>query len=579
MLKRMWTSALGAGALAGLCPGQTAVGVGSEVQLQAVLMTGDVLPIAGNVRSVQSIDVSEACSIAVSVEAFAPGSDNRRQVLLAGPHALPLIAIAVGGEPAPGNPSYTLPVRGMGPFHIGRFGEMTYQANLVGQGGASPTLVWVAGLGGPHLFEARVGEQVPGQPAGVRWSTLTPHVQAGSAFFAELAGISGPNITAENDRVLFTGAGATVFTVQSGTPIASLGGATLGLTIGTSTPTTNTGITAWRGTVTFSRGSARQAILATAPVQLVALAGEAAPGLPGVSYQEFRPFPSVGEWQGEIAFTASLVGNGVDVSNRSSIWTRSRVLVARGGQHASGTPEGVRYLDFSAPVLFGRENHVLFTASLQGAVGDLDRTALFAGPVGAISLVARAGAQAPGAPAGVVFGAFAPSQDADPIYVNSGGAIVFQTRLRGPGVTIANDMALYAWTPDDGLTLIAREGQVVQVRGQARTIGEITLNSPELGLPRQTSGLDGRRTILNRHGECFFMTTFADSTAQALMKAQVTHPPCVADFNADHFIDCFDYLDFIEAFEQGDPDADVNEDGFLDFFDYGTFVEWFEAGC
>jgi hypothetical protein len=54
---------------------------------------------------------------------------------------------------------------------------------------------------------------------------------------------------------------------------------------------------------------------------------------------------------------------------------------------------------------------------------------------------------------------------------------------------------------------------------------------------------------------------------------------CPPDFNGDGFVDFFDYLDFVEGFEAGDPDADFNGDGFLDFFDYTDFVYGFENGC
>ena len=55
---------------------------------------------------------------------------------------------------------------------------------------------------------------------------------------------------------------------------------------------------------------------------------------------------------------------------------------------------------------------------------------------------------------------------------------------------------------------------------------------------------------------------------------------CPADFNGDGFLDFFDYLDFVTAFETGGGlEADFNGDGFVDFFDYADFVEAFEAGC
>ena len=54
-----------------------------------------------------------------------------------------------------------------------------------------------------------------------------------------------------------------------------------------------------------------------------------------------------------------------------------------------------------------------------------------------------------------------------------------------------------------------------------------------------------------------------------------------ADFNADGFVDFFDYDDYVACFEGfGAPgcNADFNGDGFVDFFDYDDFVFAFE-GC
>jgi hypothetical protein len=54
---------------------------------------------------------------------------------------------------------------------------------------------------------------------------------------------------------------------------------------------------------------------------------------------------------------------------------------------------------------------------------------------------------------------------------------------------------------------------------------------------------------------------------------------CVGDFDGSGFIDFFDYLDFVTAFEEGSMAADVNGDAFVDLFDYLDFVEAFEGGC
>ena len=56
-------------------------------------------------------------------------------------------------------------------------------------------------------------------------------------------------------------------------------------------------------------------------------------------------------------------------------------------------------------------------------------------------------------------------------------------------------------------------------------------------------------------------------------------PPCAADFNGDGQVDFFDYLDFVQAFNDEDPSADFNGDGQVDFFDYLDFVQAFDAGC
>jgi hypothetical protein len=63
------------------------------------------------------------------------------------------------------------------------------------------------------------------------------------------------------------------------------------------------------------------------------------------------------------------------------------------------------------------------------------------------------------------------------------------------------------------------------------------------------------------------------------LKSISGHPPCIADFNRDGFVDFFDYDAYVTDFEGGGTNADTNCDRFLDFFDYDQFVTAFEAGC
>lgn len=74
------------------------------------------------------------------------------------------------------------------------------------------------------------------------------------------------------------------------------------------------------------------------------------------------------------------------------------------------------------------------------------------------------------------------------------------------------------------------------------------------------------------------------SRAESFGGPLVTYGPmptynCRADFNVDGFADFYDYSDFVEAFESGDPRADFNFDRFVDWFDYDAFVRVFEEGC
>jgi hypothetical protein len=54
---------------------------------------------------------------------------------------------------------------------------------------------------------------------------------------------------------------------------------------------------------------------------------------------------------------------------------------------------------------------------------------------------------------------------------------------------------------------------------------------------------------------------------------------CRADFDGNGQVDFFDYLDFVAAFDAGDPRADFDHNEQVDFFDYLDFAAAFAAGC
>jgi glucose/arabinose dehydrogenase len=76
-----------------------------------------------------------------------------------------------------------------------------------------------------------------------------------------------------------------------------------------------------------------------------------------------------------------------------------------------------------------------------------------------------------------------------------------------------------------------------------------------------------------------FQYTVTDAHGLSTTATARIDAACRADFNADGFVDFFDYDGYVEAYETGTPFADFNRDGFIDFFDYDGFVESFEVGC
>lgn len=54
---------------------------------------------------------------------------------------------------------------------------------------------------------------------------------------------------------------------------------------------------------------------------------------------------------------------------------------------------------------------------------------------------------------------------------------------------------------------------------------------------------------------------------------------CVADINADGFVNADDYDAFVEAFVDSSPLADFNLDGFVNGDDHDLFAEAFDSGC
>lgn len=193
----------------------------------------------------------------------------------------------------------------------------------------------------------------------------------------------------------------------------------------------------------------------------VVRAGDQAPGLPaGVNFgANIGQFPAYAQNSaGLIAFAAALQGSGVNGTNAQSLWSADSIaltLIARQGSPAPGMPAGANFNSFSPPRL-NDAGRIAFIADTTGGGLDAahDEGIWLTGP-GGPSLVLGAGTQAPGTPAGVLFGrndgAFGI------VELNDAGQIAFTAGLSGIGVNEGNDFGIWAQRPG-GFALIALEG-------------------------------------------------------------------------------------------------------------------------
>jgi hypothetical protein len=99
---------------------------------------------------------------------------------------------------------------------------------------------------------------------------------------------------------------------------------------------------------------------------------------------------------GETAFRASLAGAGVTVDNNTGLWfglPGSLDLIARKGAAAPGTPEGVSFATFDAPVL-NASGQIAFVGGLAGAgvTAANDRGIWATDAFGQLQLIVREGA-------------------------------------------------------------------------------------------------------------------------------------------------------------------------------------------
>jgi hypothetical protein len=257
-------------------------------------------------------------------------------------------------------------------------------------------------------------------------------------------------------------------------------------------------------------------------MQLVARTGQPAAGAPaGGNYGQAVGLitPSIND-SGQLAFGMSWTTGlaGVDSTNDTVLYAGpigSPQLIAREGDPAPGTAPGTNYstpaAGFGKILALNDSGGIYFEADVTGpSVTSANNTAYFAGPWAAPKLIAREGDAAPGIPAGVTFvsrlnggidgsGAIFAS-------FNDAGQVAMLMQLAGPGVTAANDVALYLFDPVAGPVKIVREGEPFDIGGGVfRTVADF-------GIVFNAGYNDDFTNGLNNNGQLVVGLRFTDNT-------------------------------------------------------------------
>jgi hypothetical protein len=248
---------------------------------------------------------------------------------------------------------------------------------------------------------------------------------------------------------------------------------------------------------TFEQSDVHAAALRT-----VALNGQSAPGTPsGVAFNGFGAYydslagvyfrgPVLND-AGQTAFRADVAGSGVDSTNSQGVWSEGSgtlSLVARTGSQAPGAPSGVNFRIDPAFELFSPVLNGAGQTAFYGGLTD-GNVGLWSEGSGSLALVARGGVQAPGAPPGVTLSF---STGLSPFHLdwpklNDAGQTAFFGALAGAGVTTTNNWGV--WSSGSGsLQLIARAGDQAPGLPTGVIYGVSTFAPP---FPAFVGGLNG----------------------------------------------------------------------------------------
>ncbi len=180
-------------------------------------------------------------------------------------------------------------------------------------------------------------------------------------------------------------------------------------------------------------------------------------------------------------------------------------------------------------------------------------------------VVIREGDHAYSYGAGVTIQAIDQSYSA--MQIDDEGRVFYAANVAGPGVTEANDRALYMFDANGDTHLVVREGQFIQAApGDWRQI-ESFVHKASPGVQANRSGAVGG------NGDIAFRVQFTDDS-QAVVVGYFT-PSCSADLNEDGFVNAEDLAILLAFWGQPGPigdQGDVDHDGDTDAGDLAALL-------
>lgn len=456
-------------------------------------------PAGVNFGSVLSAPViNDTGQVAFSGLVTGPGisSSNDSGAWLGEPGALQLVLREGANAPGTtGNTDFSNP----GSMAINHLGQVAFESALAGPTVTSSTNegLWTGSPGNLQLA-ARKGSAAPSSGIGVNYSNFLQFDLSDSGMIVFRSTLTGAGVSGTNDDGIWRGVPGDVDLIaREGNPAP---GAGVGVNLSTlfAPSMNNVGQVAFNAALVGAgvTGFNDEAVFRglAGGVQLAARKGNAAAGTSGDTfYEDFLP-PLIND-AGQVAFRAFLQGMDVSLSNNEGIWRGlpgDLQLVARAGNQAAGVPAGVNY-DSTTLYSLNAGGQVLFLAGLVGAgVDDSNDSGLWRGAPGNVQLIARAGNPISAALPGVTLRTVGQNPA-----LNDSGQALFGATLGGDGVTTANDQGLFLSDGEETIQVV-RKGESLS----GSTVAAIA------ALPDDV-GSTGRRP-LNAFSQVAYHVTLAD---------------------------------------------------------------------